>query len=129
MEKRKKKKRKKQNANGVRTSERLLDGQHTYSGSMYACINTYFYLCTTYEYRVDTLMQKNFNRERADAYGEKKQCTGTNGLSRWFKVGQNRLKAGQSRKSQVYLGVFEPESDTMSAGQSQGSWGVLCTSF
>jgi len=67
----------------------------------------------TYEYRVYTSIQKNFNRGRADAYGETTQCT--YGLSDWFEVGQNQLKARQSRKNQVYLGLFVPKSVTMSA--------------
>ena len=31
-------------------------------------------------------------------------------LSDWLKVGQNQLKARQSRAKQVYLGLFEPKS-------------------
>ena len=37
MKKRRKEKKEKQNANDVRTSERLLDGQHTYSGRAGIC--------------------------------------------------------------------------------------------
>ena len=55
---------------------------------------------------------KNFNRGRADAYAETKQCT--YGLSDWFKVGQSQLKARQSRKKQVYRGLFVPKAGTMS---------------
>ena len=68
-------------------------------------------LCTfTFEYRVYTLIQKNFNQGKADAYGEKKQCT--YGLSDWFEFGHNqsKVKARRSGKKQVYLGLFEPKS-------------------
>ena len=61
---------------------------------MHACMCKYIIVRTTYEYRVYTLTKKNFNRGRADAYGEKTQCT--YGLSDWFKVGQNQLKPRQN---------------------------------
>ena len=79
-------------------------------------MHKYVLLRTRYDVRVQsfyTFIQKNFNPGRADAYGEKKQCT--YGLSDWFKVGQNQLKARQIRKKQVYLDLFEPKSVTMSA--------------
>ena len=50
-------------------------------------------------------------------------------LSDWFKVGQNHSKARPSRKKQVYLGLFEPKSVTMSAWPIAGSRGVFCTCF
>ena len=36
------------------------------------------------------VMQNNFNRGRADAYGEKQQCT--YGNSDWFKIGLKQLQ-------------------------------------
>ena len=83
----------------------------------------YAFFRTTYEYRVYTLTQKNFNGGRADACEEKKQCT--YGLSDWFKVGQNQLKARQSRKKQVCPGLFEPKLVMMSAWPIAGLLGCV----
>ena len=66
-----------------------------------------------YEYRVYTLIQKNFNQGRVEAYGDKKQRT--YGLPDWFKVGQDQLKGGSRRKKKAYVGFFEPKPVTMSA--------------
>ena len=59
---------------------------------MYACMYKHV---LTYDVRVQnlyTFIHKNFNRGSADAHGEKTQ----HGLSDWFKVGRNQLKARQS---------------------------------
>ena len=90
---------------------------------MYGCINTYFYVRRTSTEFLYVQIPKNFKAERPDAYGEKKQCT--YGLSYWFEVGQNQLKARQSRKKQAYIGPFEPKSVRTSAcGQYSRAPGV-----
>ena len=71
---------------------------------MYSCVDTYFYVRRSYEYRVYILIQKNFNRGRADTYGEKKQCA--YGLSDWFKVRQNQLN-DRAEKRMYTLGLFK----------------------
>ena len=102
----------------------------------YACmhvqINTYvltflLFLRTSYEYRVYTLILKKFSRGRADAYKEKTRCR--YGLSDRFKAGQNQLNARQSRKKQVYLGLFEPKSDTVPAWPRAGLLACVLSLF
>ena len=91
--------------------------------------NTYFYVRTTYEYRVYTLpgnTEEFQPREGSRIRREKTEyLVRTCGFSDWFKVGQNQLKARQSRKKQLraYLGLFEPKSVTMSAWAIAGLLG------
>ena len=47
----------------------------------------------------------------------------------WFKIRLKRLKARQSRQNQVYLAFSSQKQVRCAAGQSQGSWRVICTWF
>ena len=49
--------------------------------------------------------------------------------SDWLKNRQKQLKARQSRQNQVYLAISSQEQVRCEAGQSQGSWRVICTCF
>ena len=65
---------------------------------LHVCTNTHVGT-STYLYRVYTLIVKNFNQGRAD------EEQGTYGLSDWFKVGPNQLRARQSRKNRYALAI------------------------
>ena len=49
--------------------------------------------------------------------------------SDWLKNRQKQLKARQSRLKQVYLALPSQKQVRCDAGQSQGSWRVICTWF
>ena len=78
----------------------------------------------TYNARVQSLHvnSEQFQpREGRRVRRETTECT--HGLSDCFKVGQKQLKARQSRKKQVYLGLLEPKSVIMSAWPIAGLLG------
>ena len=84
-----------------------------------------------YDVRVQRLYvnAEEFQPREARHIQREKQCT--YGLSDWFKVGQNRLKAisRQSTKSQVYRGLFESKSVTMSVWPIAGLLGCVLYLF
>ena len=100
----------------ARRTPRRRKVKRTYACSIPWYVNTYFHVQRTNEYRVYTLIQNNFNRGRADAYGKKKQSVRMASLigsnlakinRKLDRVEKNRCTSALSSQNQLLLGCYD----------------------